>query len=102
MDEVVLVLLSKCKMMQQLLTTIVGHDILHGKWLNALSYLENTGARKISAYQDSYGVNYLELKHAAEEHRYAYYLKKQLRKLPIPFFPIIKFKWSENCILTFS
>ena len=71
--------------MQQLLQTIVQSDVLHAKWLNSLSFLENTGARKISASEDSYQVSYLQLKHAAEEHRHAYYLKKQLRKLPVSF-----------------
>ena len=58
--------------MQQLLQTIVQSDVLHAKWLNSLSFLENTGARKISASEDSYQVSYLQLKHAAEEHRHAY------------------------------
>lgn len=71
--------------MKQLLSTLVESDVLHGKWLNSLSFLENAGARKISASEDSYAVSYLQLKHAAEEHRHAYYLKKQLRKLSIPF-----------------
>lgn len=71
--------------MQQLLTTLVKSHDLHAKWLNSLSFLENAGARKISASEDTYAVSYLQLKHAAEEHRHAYYLKKQLKKLPIPF-----------------
>ena len=71
--------------MQQLLATLVSSHDLHAKWLNSLSFLENAGARKISASEDSYMVSYLQLKHAAEEHRHAYYLKKQLRKLPVPF-----------------
>lgn len=71
--------------MQQLLTTLVKTHELHAKWLNSLSFLENAGARKISASEDTYAVSYLQLKHAAEEHRHAYYLKKQLKKLPIPF-----------------
>lgn len=43
--------------------------------------MENTGARKISASEDPETVTYIILKHAAEEHRHAFYLKKQIEKL---------------------
>lgn len=43
--------------------------------------MENAGARKISACEHKENVNLIILKHAAEEHRHAYYLKKQLAKL---------------------
>ncbi|MDB5159473.1 MAG: hypothetical protein JWR50_4180 [Mucilaginibacter sp.] len=42
--------------------------------------MENTGARKISASEDPTTVTYIILKHAAEEHRHAFYLKKQIEK----------------------
>jgi hypothetical protein len=42
--------------------------------------MENTGARKISACEDPLTVTYIVLKHAAEEHRHAFYLKKQIEK----------------------
>jgi hypothetical protein len=42
--------------------------------------MENTGARKISASEDPLTVTYIMLKHAAEEHRHAFYLKKQIEK----------------------
>lgn len=42
--------------------------------------MENTGARKISACEDPATVTYIILKHAAEEHRHAFYLKKQIEK----------------------
>jgi len=42
--------------------------------------MENTGARKISASEDPATVTYIILKHAAEEHRHAFYLKKQIEK----------------------
>ena len=71
--------------MEQLLEVIVASDELHSKWLNALSFMENTGARKISACENPYQVTFLQLKHAAEEHRHAYYLKKQIRKLQVCF-----------------
>ena len=43
--------------------------------------MENAGAKKISASEHKENVNLIILKHAAEEHRHAYYLKKQLDKL---------------------
>ncbi|QJD97821.1 hypothetical protein HH214_19035 [Mucilaginibacter robiniae] len=64
-----------------LFTTIVADDVLHARWLNTLSLMENTGARKISASEDPTTVTYIILKHAAEEHRHAFYLKKQIDKL---------------------
>jgi len=64
-----------------ILPAIVANPQLHAKWLNTLSLMENTGARKISASEDTETVTYLILKHAAEEHRHAFYLKKQLEKL---------------------
>lgn len=63
------------------LENIVSDNILHSKWLNTLSYMENAGAKKISASEHKEEVTLLILKHAAEEHRHAYYLKKQLAKL---------------------
>jgi bacterioferritin (cytochrome b1) len=64
-----------------ILSTIVNDHVLHTKWLNTLSYMENAGAKKISAAEHKEEVTLLILKHAAEEHRHAYYLKKQLAKL---------------------
>lgn len=64
-----------------ILPAIVANPQVHAKWLNTLSLMENTGARKISASEDSETVTYIILKHAAEEHRHAFYLKKQLEKL---------------------
>ena len=43
--------------------------------------MENAGARKISACEDKVKTGIIQLKHAAEEHRHAYYLKKQIKKL---------------------
>lgn len=67
--------------MRDILTKIVQRNELHKKWLNTLSFLENAGARKISACEEPELVNITQLKHAAEEHRHAYYLKKQIQKL---------------------
>ena len=67
--------------LNHILPAIVANPQIHAKWLNTLSLMENTGARKISASEDSETVTYIILKHAAEEHRHAFYLKKQLEKL---------------------
>ncbi|WP_316766236.1 hypothetical protein [Pedobacter frigiditerrae] len=64
-----------------ILENIVNNNVLHSRWLNTLSYMENAGAKKISASEHKEEVTLLILKHAAEEHRHAYYLKKQLAKL---------------------
>lgn len=63
-----------------LLPKIISNNQLHARWLNTLSLMENTGARKISASEDPLTVTYIILKHAAEEHRHAFYLKKQIEK----------------------
>src|SRR5690606_35238011 len=49
-------------------------------------FVENAGARKISACEDPLNTDLIQLKHAAEEHRHAYYLKKQIGKLGIEGF----------------
>src|SRR5271165_3147232 len=66
--------------LSQLLPLIIADNKLHACWLNTLSLMENTGARKISASEDPISVTYIILKHAAEEHRHAFYLKKQIEK----------------------
>jgi hypothetical protein len=65
----------------ELLPLIIKDNQLHACWLNTLSLMENTGARKISACEDPETVTYIILKHAAEEHRHAFYLKKQIEKI---------------------
>ncbi|MDR3025383.1 hypothetical protein [Chryseobacterium sp.] len=64
-----------------LLKRIVQEGSIHAKWLNTLSYMENAGARKISKCEHPTLVSQIQLKHAAEEHRHAYYLKKQIGKI---------------------
>lgn len=66
--------------LNNILPTIIANNQLHARWLNTLSLMENTGARKISASEDPITVTYIILKHAAEEHRHAFYLKKQIEK----------------------
>lgn len=64
-----------------LLKRIVQEGSIHAKWLNTLSFMENAGARKISKCEHPTLVSQIQLKHAAEEHRHAYYLKKQIGKI---------------------
>jgi hypothetical protein len=66
--------------LKNILPVIINDSTLHAKWLNTLSLMENTGARKISASEDPQTVTYIILKHAAEEHRHAFYFKKQIEK----------------------
>lgn len=67
--------------LQGLLPSIVSSEILHAKWLNTLSFLENCGARKIAACEHSTLVKEEMLKHAAEEFRHAHYLKRQMTRI---------------------
>src|ERR1700743_33905 len=67
-------------MLNDILPKIISDKQLHARWLNTLPLMENTGARKISASEDPNTVTYIILKHAAEEHRHAFYLKKQIEK----------------------
>ena len=67
----------------ELLPHIINDNQLHARWLNTLSLMENAGARKISACEDPETVTYIILKHAAEEHRHAFYLKKQIEKTTV-------------------
>src|SRR6201996_3947040 len=73
--------------LSHILPNIIADNQLHGRWLNTLSLMENTGARKISASEDPVTVTYIILKHAAEEHRHAFYLKKQIEKAGKAFCP---------------
>ena len=63
------------------LTGCVSEPGLHAKLLNTLSLMENCGARKIAACEHAEHVTLMVLKHAAEEFRHAYYLKRQIHKL---------------------
>jgi bacterioferritin (cytochrome b1) len=72
---------SNAHQIEQLLTTIVASNELHAKWLNTLSFLENCGARKIAACEHPTLVKEEMLKHAAEEFRHAYHLKRQIERV---------------------
>lgn len=66
---------------KKLINLIVKNPSLHGLWINTLSYLENCGARMIAACEHPTLVKEEMLKHAAEEFRHAFYLKKQLSRI---------------------
>lgn len=78
---------------RSLVRKIVADDGLHARWLNSLSMMENTGARKISHYEDPVHTNVIELQHAAEEARHAYYLKKQISKIKNSSCPDFSFRY---------
>ena len=67
--------------LETIVSKITQQPEIHAKWLNTLSMMENTGARKISACEHKKDVTLIVLKHAAEEARHAYYLKKQIGKI---------------------
>ncbi len=73
--------MTQAEQLKEVVTKIVASDEMHAKWLNSLSMMENTGARKISKYEHPVYTSIIVLKHAAEEARHAYYLKKQISKL---------------------
>ena len=72
---------------------IIAQPQLHARLLNTLSLMENTGARKISASEHSTNVTLIVLKHAAEEHRHAYYLKKQINKIDESLCPTYSYEY---------
>lgn len=71
----------------RMLEKIVKDGRTHARWLNTLSFMENAGARKISKCENPVSVSLIQLKHAAEEHRHAYYLKKQIGKINPEYCP---------------
>src|ERR1700749_527881 len=75
------------------INTIVAQPEIHAKWLNSLSMMENTGARKISRYQHPVHTDLVVLKHAAEEARHAYYLKKLITRIVPEGYPDYSFAY---------
>jgi len=67
--------------MVEMLRRIVADPELHSRWLNTLSMMENSGAKKIKRCEHPLLVDQIILKHAAEEARHAYYLKRQIAKI---------------------
>jgi len=68
-------------MFERVLNEVTASPETHARWLNTLSLMENTGARKISASEDPRKVSLEVLKHAAEEARHALFFKSQLQRL---------------------
>lgn len=79
--------------LKQVFDKIIANPEIHAKLLNTLSLMENTGARKISASEHSTDVTLIILKHAAEEHRHAYYLKKQIGKIDEKLCPTYAYEY---------
>ncbi|RLA61473.1 MAG: hypothetical protein DRQ88_07940 [Epsilonproteobacteria bacterium] len=76
--------------LKDLLNTVVENPNLHHRWLYTISYLENSGAKKIMRYQPHSDLSLEILKHTAEEARHAYFFRKQIEK--INFDPDLKVK----------
>jgi bacterioferritin (cytochrome b1) len=70
----------KCQF-TDILLRILPSEELHCKWLNTLSCLENSGARKIAEAHHPTLVRKEMIRHAAEEFRHALHLKRQIEKL---------------------
>lgn len=77
--------ISYAHLFDSLIERVLRCSQIHAKWLNTLSYLENAGARQIAKCEHPTLVKTEMLKHAAEEFRHAYYLKRQMAKLDVPF-----------------
>lgn len=67
--------------MKELINNIIDKPDVHARWLNTLSMMENVGARKIKKCEHPVFVSEIILKHASEEARHAYYLKRQIQKI---------------------
>ena len=67
--------------MKNIFSLVVKDTNTHARWLNTLSMMENTGAKKIKKCEHPVLTTEMILKHAAEEARHAYYLKKQIQKI---------------------
>ncbi len=66
---------------QENLNQIVANVNIHAKFLNTLSYMEHIGSYKIISTQHGETIDEMILKHAAEEARHGYYLKKLSHKI---------------------
>jgi rubrerythrin len=88
--------------LNQLMNVIVSDPQLHAKWLNTLSLMENTGARKISRCEHPVLVEEVILKHAAEEKRHAYYLKKQIAKVEPGACPTYEFHYLLSALNSYQ
>lgn len=64
-----------------ILDAMDGSPLLRAKFLNTLSFMEHIGATKIARSQSGEQADFMTLKHAAEEARHAFYLKKLSLKI---------------------
>lgn len=64
-----------------LLDAVDRSDLLRARFLNTLSYMEHIGATKIARSQSGPQADFMSLKHAAEEARHAFFLKKLCLKV---------------------
>jgi hypothetical protein len=69
------------KQFRELLPAIIQYPECHSRWINTVSYLENCGAKMLAACEHPTMVEEEMLKHAAEEFRHAYYLKRQIGRI---------------------
>lgn len=67
--------------MKKILQEIVLKPKLHVMWLNTLSNLEYSGARKITKFLPPNSASLEMLQHASEEFRHAWFFKKQISRL---------------------
>ncbi len=75
--------------LKQVLASLVQDPALQVGFLEALSELENCGAKKIMGYATRSNTDLSLLQHAAEETRHAYFFKKQASRVGV----IPKFSW---------
>jgi bacterioferritin (cytochrome b1) len=90
--------------MEKIFALVVKDNNTHARWLNTLSMMENTGAKKFKKCEHPVFATEMILKHAAEEARHAYYLKKQIQKIAKNSCPTMKgaICWRPNELLLFA
>lgn len=69
------------KRTENILRIIIGHTAFHKRLLSTLSHLEYCGFRKIALSCPSKNPSLFLLRHAAEEVRHAFFLRRQIGKL---------------------
>lgn len=67
--------------LDRILAVVTENPELHAKWLNTVSYMEHIGATKIARTQSGKDATLMTLKHASEEARHAFFLKRMSDKI---------------------
>lgn len=67
--------------LRPVIAKVVSDPQLHCRWLNTLSFMEHVGATKIARSQSGPSATFMTLKHASEEARHAFFLKKLCRRI---------------------